>query len=261
VANESMGVPAPTANPRGVDAGRGAGWWGEAWRLFARSPGTWILIVVILFVLNIVLAVIPFVGSLAGQLLFPLFAGGLMLGCRALDRGEALSVNHLFAGFGQRSGALFVAGLIYTALALAIIFVVVGLLILFFGTAILSTLWKLGDPISGAALLGEMFSAILVGALLFLLLYLPLIMAIWFTPALIALRGMEPLQAMKLSLLGCARNIVPFLLYGIIGIALALVATIPLMLGWLVLGPVTIASIYTSYCDIYEDEPATAAAV
>jgi hypothetical protein len=37
-----------------------------------------------------------------------------------------------------------------------------------------------------------------------------------------------------------------------VGIALAIVATIPLLLGWLVLGPVTVASVYASYCDIFE---------
>jgi uncharacterized membrane protein len=97
----------------------------------------------------------------------------------------------------------------------------------------------------------------LVGLLVFLLLYLPLVMAIWFAPALVVLRGVAPLEAMRLSFNGCVRNIVPFLLYGVVGVGLSIVATIPLLLGWLVLGPVTIASLYTSYCDIYED-PATA---
>jgi hypothetical protein len=45
----------------------------------------------------------------------------------------------------------------------------------------------------------------------------------------------------------------PFLVYGLIGIVLAVVATIPFALGWLVVGPLSIASIYTSYCDIFED--------
>ena len=58
---------------------------------------------------------------------------------------------------------------------------------------------------------------------------------------------------MKLSFVGCIRNILPFLLYGVVWIGLAIVATIPFLLGWLVLGPVTVASIYASYCDIFED--------
>jgi len=49
---------------------------------------------------------------------------------------------------------------------------------------------------------------------------------------------------------------VPFLLYGLVGIGLAIVASIPFGLGWFVLLPVTIASMYTSYCDIFEDQGA-----
>jgi len=37
----------------------------------------------------------------------------------------------------------------------------------------------------------------------------------------------------------------------VVGFVLMIVATIPLGLGWLVLGPVLAASIYASYKDIY----------
>ncbi len=81
--------PEPMAvSPQAVDAGRGAAWWSEGWRLFTPAVGPWILIVVIGFVLNLILAFIPVLGSIASHLLFPILAGGLMLGCRAIDRGE-----------------------------------------------------------------------------------------------------------------------------------------------------------------------------
>jgi uncharacterized membrane protein len=252
------GAPAPS--PRAVDTDRGLAWWSEAWRLFTPAAGVWLLIIILLLILNMVLTVIPLVGHVIGQLLFPIFAGGLMLGCRAVDRGEPLTVGHLFAGFSTRTGPLFIVGLIYTALAIAIALVVFGLLLVFFGAAIVSSLWHLQDlqdiqdPWSlASSMFGTLGLAILVGLLVFLLLYLPLVMAVWFAPALVVLRGIEPLEAMRLSFNGCLRNIVPFLLYGLVGVGLAIVATIPLLLGWLVLGPVTIASLYTSYCDIYED--------
>jgi uncharacterized membrane protein len=260
------GVPAPS--PGAVASDRGLAWWSEAWRLFTPAAGVWLLIIIVLVILNMVLTVIPLVGHVIGQLLFPIFAGGLMLGCRAVDRGERLTVGHLFAGFGTRTGPLFIVGLIYTAVAVAIALVVFGLLLVFFGAAIVSHIWRLQDlqdiqdPWAlASSMFGGLGLAILVGLLVFLLLYLPLLMAVWFAPALVVLRGIEPLEAMRLSFNGCLRNIVPFLLYGLIGAALAIVATIPLLLGWLVLGPVTIASLYTSYCDIYEDQvPAPAAA-
>lgn len=254
----------PMPAPRTVDADRGLAWWSEAWRLFTPAVGVWLLIAILLFILNLVLALIPLVGHVAGQLLFPIFAGGLMLGCRAVDRGEPLTVGHLFAGFGTRTGPLFIVGLIYTAIAVAIAVVVFGLLLLFFGAAIVSQLWHLQDlqdPLAMTSMFGGMLLAILVGMLVFLLLYLPLLMAVWFAPALVVLRGVEPLEAMRLSFSGSLRNIVPFLVYGLIGVVLAIVATIPLALGWLVLGPVTIASLYTSYCDIYEDQASAARAV
>ena len=57
---------------------------------------------------------------------------------------------------------------------------------------------------------------------------------------------------MKMSFSGSLQNVLPFLVYGLIGIVLAVVASIPLALGWLVVGPMSIASIYSSYCDIFE---------
>ena len=257
-AASSSGAPTPTASPRGVASGRGVDWWTEAWRLFAPAAGTWIVILIVLFILNLVLAFVPVLGHIAGQLLLPVFSGGLMLGCRAIDRGERLTIEHLFAGFGARFGPLLIVGAIYLGAIIAIMLVVFGLTMVFFGATIVGSLWHLrsvADPLAIGSMLGGFLSAVLVASLIFLLLYLPLLMAVWFAPALIVLRGVEPLQAMRLSFDGCLRNVVPFLIYGLIGLLLAIVASIPLMLGWLVLGPVTIASVYAGYCDIYEDQP------
>jgi uncharacterized membrane protein len=238
---------------RAVDAGRGASWWGEAWRLFTPGVGVWLLITLILIVLNVVGAIIPVVGALAMQILMPVFAGGLMLGCRALDRGNPLTVAHLFAGFSQRTGPLLVLGLLYTGLAILITLIVAGMMVAVFGVAILGMLTGAADPAETGVALGSVVVAVLLGLLFFLLLLLPLIMAIWFAPALVMLGGFAPGAAMKTSFRGCLRNSVPFLVYLVIGIVLAVIASIPLGLGWFVLGPVTIATVYTSYCDIFED--------
>ena len=78
-------------------------------------------------------------------------------------------------------------------------------------------------------------------------------MALWLAPALVVLRGMAPVAAIKASFSGCLKNIVPFLIYGIIAFAAGIVAAIPLGLGWLVLGPVLFASVYVAYREIYGD--------
>lgn len=240
--------------PRAVGAGRGASWWGEAWRLFTPAVGVWLLITLILIVLNVVGAAIPVVGSVAMQVLLPVFSGGLMLGCRALDRGNPLTVGHLFAGFSQSAGPLVILGLISTGLAIMITLIVAGMMVALFGVAIFGMLTGATDASQTGVALGSVVVAVLLGILFFLLLLLPLIMATWFAPALVMLGGLSPGAAMKASFRGCLRNVVPFLVYGVIGIALAIVATLPFGLGWFVLGPVTIASVYTSYCDIFEDQ-------
>jgi uncharacterized membrane protein len=90
-----------------------------------------------------------------------------------------------------------------------------------------------------------------LAVLIALALMLPLLMALWFAPALVAFHDMGPLEAMKQSFAGCLKNLLPFLLYGVILLVAAAIASVPIMLGWLVLGPVLAASVYTAYRDIY----------
>ena len=252
-------ISSPLPESRAVAAGRGTSWWVEAWRLFTPNAGTWLLIALVLCGMILVAGVIgmiPLIGQLAGlaaEILWPVLIGGLMLGCRAIDRGNPLLIAHLFAGFQQRMGALVVAGAIYTGALVVISVAIGGMMIAIFGVSILSVLTGAADPSRMGIAYGSAVVAVLLGLLFFLLLLLPLIMAIWFAPALIMLGGTPPVEAMKASFMACARNMVPFLVYGAIGIVLAIVASIPFGLGWLVLGPVTIASLYASYCDIFED--------
>ena len=63
---------------------------------------------------------------------------------------------------------------------------------------------------------------------------------------------------MKQSFAGCLKNIVPFLVYGIVSMLLMVVATIPIFLGWLVLWPTVMGSVYASYRDIFAPYPGTA---
>jgi uncharacterized membrane protein len=91
----------------------------------------------------------------------------------------------------------------------------------------------------------------LLGGLIALLLIVPLGMSIWFAPALAALHELTAFEAMKLSFRGCLRNVLPFLSYGLAAIVLAIVASIPLGLGWLLLIPVACCSVYAGYRDIF----------
>lgn len=267
MANEStapgQGVPAPQPVPesRIVAAGRGLSWWIEGWRLFTPNVGAWLLIALILVVLGAIVATlehrVPVIGELVSlivEILWPVLIGGLMLGCRAVDRGNPLLIAHLFAGFSQRTRDLVTVGAIYAGLLIVIVLLIGGMMLAIFGVEIVNVLSDADSASPTGVAFTSAVIAVLLGCLFFLLLLLPLVMAIWFAPALIMLAGLSPVEAMKASFAGCLRNVLPFLVYGVIGVLLAIVASIPLGLGWFVLVPVAIASIYASYCDIFEDK-------
>jgi hypothetical protein len=107
------------------------------------------------------------------------------------------------------------------------------------------------------------------GALIFLVylaLTLPLAMGFWFASALVIFNDLPALDAIRSSFLGCLKNVVPFLIYGLVALGLGIV--ISLLAGIIVaatrgvgiillfvlplaLGPIVIGSIYASYRDIY----------
>jgi len=197
---------------------------------------------VILFVILVVLAFVPLLGAVATFLVVPVFVGGLLLGCRALQGGGGGGAAHLFAGFKAHTGNLIVIG----ALAIAGWIVVMLPVIVIVGAGAFLAALR-GDAAGVAALGGSFMLAWLVA----LALSIPIYMALWFAPALVVLRGMAPIEAIKESFLGCLKNVLPFLVYSIVLMVLGIVAAIPLGLGWLVLGPTLIASVYVSYRDIY----------
>jgi uncharacterized membrane protein len=247
---------APASAPEGgfaVGAGRGTAWWSEGWALFAASPVVWIVIAILYLAILMGLSLIPIIGQIASALLHPALTAGVMLGCRAQSRGGELTVGHLFAGFGERLGALVILALLFLAAWIAIAFVTFALLVAAIGTGTAMALLS-GDAVRmGVAVLSMLSVGALIALLVALLFVVPLLMATWFAPALVVLRGDEPLAAMKNSFVGCLRNVPPFLVYGLIGLGLAILATIPLGLGWFVLAPVYAATIYAGYKDVYGD--------
>ena len=109
--------PAPAAAPvkstpvadgpvssRTVETGRGWDWILEGFNLFKKTPGIWILNVVIFFVVAGVVSVVPIIGRAAGILLAQILMGGLMLGCRALEDDGKFEIEHLFEFAGHKLG-------------------------------------------------------------------------------------------------------------------------------------------------------------
>ena len=242
-----------------VPAGRGAGWLGGGFAVFMRSPMVWMGMTLIYGVAIILMSVIPVVGALAIYLLQPLLVGGVMLGCRALEDGEPMEIGHLFRGFDTGTRDLLMLGAVYLGLTIGAV-VIAAIFLAFLGglslpiAEIFESVREDGDidPVHAQAMLYvvPLASLVMLGGMT-----VP-IMMLWFAPALVLLRSVSVMDSLKLSLLGCLKNWLPFLIYGLILLPLCFIATVPLMLGWVVLGPVMMASIYVSYQEIFPDAEA-----
>ncbi len=248
-----MPMASTAPESRKLTAGYGASWWGEGWRIFAAAPGTWIGIILILFVLMFLMLLVPFIGGIAQTLLMPVFAGGVMLGCQALARGEPLRIGHLFDGFGSgRFGALVILGLVILAASIVLGLIVVAIIFATIGIAGLSTLAAFSDPTQ------LNMDMLMTSGLAFLLTFLVgfvgaslIAMAYWFAPALVVLNGEEPIAAMRKSFRASWRNLGAVFVYGLLYIGLAILATLPFGLGWLVLAPMIAGSCYAGWRTVF----------
>ena len=211
------------------------------------------LLVIVLALIWIVSFAIPVLGPLVFTLLSPVFFAGLMIACRAVDSGEELELAHLFAGFRTNASALVTIGGVYLVGTI----VVLGVVLLVSGGSMLTVVQSKSDTnletLAGA--LRSFLLAMAVGSAV----YIPLLMLIWFAPLLVVFEGMPPAAAMRLSFAACWRNMVPFLIYGLVILGLWFVASIPLLLGLVVLLPVLFCSVYASYRDIFAAAPGPAA--
>jgi uncharacterized membrane protein len=165
-----------------------------------------------------------------------------MIGCKDLDRGGPFEFEHLFAGFRQKTGDLVLVGA-FNLLAWVVIFFAVATVV---GGGIFMGVMRGGIEGAGVSMASMLLAALLVAAL-----SVPLYMATWFAPALIVLEDMSAGAALKVSFFACLQNWLPFLVYSIVLLVLGIVAAIPAGLGYLILVPVLIASVYTAYRDIF----------
>ena len=235
--------------------GRGAAWLIESLPVFTSAWKSWLGMGLVFFLICVVLTIIP-LGTFVLNLFFPAFLAGLFLACRAQEAGEPIEVKYLFAGFSENLGSQIILGVIILLSQVIVLIIAAFVIIVFMGgTGILMDL--IGGNVE--AIQEDPQTLILVislGLLVGVMFYLPLLMAFWFAPLLVELENQSVFEAMKNSFMACLKNIMPYLLYGLVGLVFSVLATIPLGLGWLILLPMFVISIYLSYKDIFQKTPA-----
>lgn len=236
--------------PKSVSAGQGWTWIADGFRLFAKNPGIWIVNFILFFLILAAISMVPFL-SIAANFLSAIFTGGFMRGARVLDEGGELEVNHLFAGFKENAGKLVGVGGLYLVGTIAIMILIFVLFFAIVGIDFFTNLANMGGNMPPEEVFAALGLPFILAMLIGMALITPLLMAYWFAPALVILHDVDVIESMKMSFMGCLRNIWPFLIYGIIGLLFSIVALIPLGLGFIVLGPVFLASMYVAYKDIF----------
>jgi hypothetical protein len=242
--------------PRPLPAGRGWAWIADGWALFKERPWAWIGALVLVYLILILLSLVPWVGGLAVTIVQPILTAGLMIGAHAQLTGGRFEVGHLFAGFQVHAGRLALLGLVYLLLAIGVgVVTALGFLLvlqLTGGLALEPTLVFPEDP--GPILLpmqAPMEPVFLIPVLIGLLIGVTVTMVMLFAPALVALNAVPVLRALKLSFLGCLKNVLPFLVFGLAALGLLLLGSLPMMLGLLVVVPVLVIALYMAYRDIF----------
>lgn len=253
-------------------ASRGLAWIHAGWRLFRKSPLTWIIAIFTYWLLMALAGLVPYLGALAATLAIPAFSVSFMVMCRELERGQRLELPLLFSGFRANLPALITLGGIYLAATLAIL----AITQIADGGALMNWMVFGRPPTEEVLREGRIADAAALAATL----YVPVLMGFWFAPVLAAWHGMPAVKALFFSFFACLRNWRAFLLYsfgwlvlgGILpGVLLALLVVLlqvgkpalamvqVMMFGYLaVLVPTLFASFYASYREVFADQAATA---
>lgn len=236
-----------------VPASHGWLWIKHGYRLIMRNPLQSISAVMV-FALGIFIpALLPVLGVLFAIILMPVWMAGFMRVCRSLEYSEKIESRFILAGFSSRIKQLFAVGAILFLGIQIIAYVVIAL-----GGDALSTIlenFKLHQDSN--ALMETLLapgSGVEVSLMVGMFLFFGLMMATQFAPMLVFFNQMSARQAVQASLLGTIRNIVPYMAYSLIMQVIALlVSVMPLKLGWLIMLPLGLTSMYVAYRDIFTE--------
>jgi len=221
-------------------------WIKQGYWLFKKSPILWVVLAAIGVVGLISISTIPVIGDPLATLLFPILLAGYMIGCRALEHDEELELSHLLAGFHNNTTQLVTLG----GISLVSQMLILGVMKLTGGATLVSLLMS-GKPVDNPEILAQAAVGAGIALMLGMALFSILLMAMQFAPMLIIFDKMSPMDALKTSLLACLRNMLPLSLYGAMMLLFMMAASLPMMLGWLVLLPVMISSMYAVYRNLF----------
>lgn len=236
--NDNALPPPSSAQPtiRTVDAGRSVEWLSGGFRMFMKAPGAWVIITIALvcgsWLLNLILP--RLISGPLTTIVFVVAIGALMRSCQAVEEGRDIASGVQAAA---SAAPLWILGAIAAAMSFALMLIigVLGLSSMAVGTF---------SPTTMFGMLGISGLVLFAGCM-------AMYMALWLAPALVILKGVDPVTAIKLSLQGSLKNLLAFIIASLLATMLSIVGAIPLGLGLLVVFPMLVCANYLAYKDIF----------
>ena len=214
--------------------------------LFKKNPVLMVVLSLIAIAGTIGVASIPAIGEPLSTFLFPVIFSGLLWACHALEHDEEIELAHLFKGFQRNTQKLVMLG----GLNLLGNYLILGVMKITGGGELIDLMMS-NSPDVDPTVIVHAISGAAIAIVISLILSVIFLMATQFAPMLVTFDKLSPLEALKASLEGSWRNLAPLSVYGIMMMLFMIVASLPLMLGWFILLPVMITSIYAAYRGIF----------
>jgi len=246
--------------PQTVPMASGARWFADGWHTFRSKPGLWLLLIVVYIAIAFVLNLIPLVGGPAFNLIAPGLAAGMLYVAHEVRTGGDPQIANLFFPLRDtnKRGAMLTLG----ALSLgAVILAQVVLLLAVGGSMGAAGMSSAAQGESADLAMGAVGVGAILGILVALAIGVLLALAMLYGVPLVLFTRTRVVEALKASLRAVRMNIPAVLVFGLIYLVLAIIATIPFGLGFLILGPVTFGAVYASFREVFPaavEQPAEA---
>lgn len=239
-------------------AATGWRWVRDGFSLLRRQPIALLAITFLNLMLLSLSVVIPLVGAVSPLVLTPALMVGLMHSVRSAEAGRMPSPGLLFAGFRDAGGTAWRPLLVLGGFNAAATLAALALAALADG----GTLMRLATGQAGADEVGADDSSMLYAAVVFVLVYTPIQMAMWYAPLFAAWHKVPPAKALFFSFFAVWRNKWAFLVFGAGWFAVAFLASLavrlldsllgdsPVLLSML-LSPLSLVLITAVYCSFW----------
>lgn len=219
---------------RSVDAGRAVEWLVGGFRMVFKTPGFWIVAGLVLMVGSWVLGMFPFIGSAVSTAFVVVGTGALCISARAQEIGADPTAA---AQQAAQSAPLWILGALAAALAFVMVMVMVVLGMSTAGMYMLTT--------------GGFGPMLAVSVLFVFGMTVLMAMAFWLAAPLVALQGINPVEAIRLSVLASLKNLVPFIVFAVLSMIACMATMITLGLAMIVVLPAMIAASYIAHNEIF----------